>query len=157
MIRRIKNNRFLFNFIGDEKRIRRRDAACVHEDFHNFTPTCFLISSSTFIVAIVSSWLTIGGRPRKIVSAKASASSAYKSIPAFTSNSSAGGVSVFPPSCRGGALRLSQYFAPRGCGFHGQGTSIYPSLPQMQAVLSACTRIPQVKPATTPLANFKLP
>src|SRR2546421_8561559 len=143
MTRRVEDPRFFPTLIRHKKRIRGRDAAGVHEDFHSFTPTCLRISSSTFIVAIVSCSLTIGSRPREMVSAKSSASKAYKSIPALTSNSSAGGVSVLPPSCLGGALRLIQYFAPRGCGFQGQGTSINPSVPQIYAELSACTRIPQ--------------
>ena len=58
---------------------------------------------------------------------------------------------AFGSSMRGGIERVMMNCAPWAGGFQGIGTSIYPSLPQIYAVLSACRDIPQVKLATTPL------
>src|SRR3569623_757661 len=88
------------------------------------------------------------GAPSSTAPAKSSASSAYMSSPAPTTNVSRGGGAGFFASfesIRGGVDLAITYFAPSASGFHGIGISIYPSLPLIVAVLSACRLMPQVK------------
>ncbi len=62
-----------------------------------------------------------------------------------------------PPSIFGGVPRQTTYRDVPAPGFHGTGTSTYPSVPQTWAVLSACVPIEQVNVAATPPGNVSVP
>ena len=79
---------------------------------------------------------------QRTIWAKSSASSAYRLACAVTCRTSRGAAIGFftGPSIFGGVPRTTLYTA-FSSGFHGTGTSMYPSDPHTYAVLSACTLI----------------